>query len=437
MAGGRGTRFGPLTEDRCKPEVPFGKNRLIDFALANAINSRVVDHIMVLTQYKQQGLLKHLNQFDLNNHIWGKFVDMVPASQQLGDSWYTGTANAVYQNHKDIERDPADTVVVLSADHIYKLYIPQMLAYHYDKEAEFTVCGMVMPTAEAAGNFGVMEVDEDFHIIGFEEKPVKPKTIPSMEGMCFASMGIYIFNKKFLLRVLEEDHKHLGSKHDFGKDVIPRAIKQKARGYGYDHDTNVVPGEVKIVDGVERHVCYWRDVGKIGPYWEALMDLVAIDPQMNLYNDKWPIPTAWDMLPPAKFIFPDKEYYLSQFGGVLDDLVGHNFLPDNIVAGGCIFDSPKRFHRVVFGRSVRTLFGTEIDRSIIFDGAEIGSKTSLIHTIVEEGVSIPHGARVGFNLEEDESNGVYIDEYHNAKWNHSPIRVVTKNTHFKAHLKQQ
>ncbi|HAT68030.1 MAG: hypothetical protein A2481_02100 [Candidatus Yonathbacteria bacterium RIFOXYC2_FULL_47_9] len=427
LAGGRGTRLYVLTETRCKPEVPVGKNRFIDFALANVVNSKIIDHTMVLTQYMQQGLINHLGRFQLSAPLWGKSIDIVPAQQRLGDGeWYLGSANAVYQNHESIRRDPADTVVILAADHLYKLDIRQFLAYHHEKKAAFTVCGMVMPEHEAVGNFGVMELDADGRILGFEEKPAKPKTLPGREGMCFASMGIYIVDKEFLLQILEEDHARPGSEHDFGNDIVPRLCRKKAAIYGYDYNENFIPGEVRLVDGVLTPVHYWRDVGKIAAYWQSVMDLVEIDPLLNVYNAMWPVPTAWDMLPQAKFIFPDREKCHREFN--TGD--GCTFFPDAIMGGGCIFDSPKNFYKAVLGRSVRTAYGAEIIHSIVFDNASIGAHVQIAHTIVEEGVVVPDSVCVGFDLAEDEANGVYIDESHDPNSSHPPIRVITKNTHW-------
>ncbi len=428
LAGGRGTRLRVLTEGRCKPEVPVGKNRFIDFALANVVNSQIVNHTMILTQYMQQGLVDHLGRFQLNAPLWGKSIDVVPAQQRLGDqTWYLGSANAIHQNNESIRRDPADTVVILAADHLYKLDIRQFLAYHIEKKSNFTVCGMVMPVHEAAGNFGVMKLDVSERIIGFEEKPANPKSLPGRDGMCFASMGIYIVDKEFLLKLLEEDHFHPGSEHDFGKDIVPRLCKRNAAIYGYDFNENFVPGEVRFVDGTETPVHYWRDVGKIDAYWQAVMDLVEIDPLLNVYNTMWPVPTAWDMLPQAKVIFPDRERYIREFAVTN----GCAFLPDAIFGGGCIFDSPKNFCKAVFGRSIRTEFGVDLKQTIVFDNVHIGAYTSITHTIVEEGVMVPGGVRVGYDLAEDEANGVYVDEEHDPSAPHPPIRVITKQTHWK------
>lgn len=428
LAGGRGSRLGELTKRRCKPELPFAKNRLIDFALANIINSQVINHTMVLTQYEQQGLIAHLDAFNLNSSVWDKSVSVYPAQQRHGDdNWYGGTANAVFQNADFIAGDDADTVVILAADHIYKLDIRQMITFHQDQKSDFTVCGYSMPTREAAGNFGVMELDEEDRIVGFAEKPKVPKTIPGRGDICFASMGIYMIKKSFLLKVLETDHADTDSKHDFGQNIIPRIIAEKGAIFGYDYLDNIIPGEVQIVDGKEVPVQYWRDVGRIGPYWEALMDLVAVVPQLNLYNPAWPVPTAWDRLPPAKFITPDQSRYFAEFSSCNS---AEWYSADYITAGGCIFDSPRRLFRSVIGRSVRTQYGVVVEYSVVFDGAVLSNHASLTHTIVEEGVVVPAGVRVGYDLDEDIRNGVFIDEQHDPQALHPPIRVVTRDTHW-------
>lgn len=428
LAGGRGTRLRVLTEERCKPIIPIGKNRIIDFAVATMVNSKIIDRIIVLTQYMHQEISLHLDGFNLNSPGWGKYCNAVPAQQRPGnDSWYLGNADAVYQSSASIRRDPADIVAITAADHLYKLDLSALQRYHIEKCASFTVCGMVMPCSEAAGTFGVMELDVDGRIIGFEEKPVNPKSLPGREGMCFASMGIYMVNKDFLLNILEDDHSHSGSEHDFGKDIVPRLCRKKSAIYGYNYNDNFIPGEVRSVDGIETSVHYWRDVGKISAYWQAVMDLVGIDPLLNVYNAMWPVPTAWDMLPQAKVIFPDRVRYIHEFGGEN----GCSFLPDAIFGGGCIFDSPKNFCKAVFGRSTRTEFGVDLQQVIAFDNVHIGAYASLTHTIVEEGVSVPEKVRVGYDLAEDEANGVYIDEEHDINAPHPPIRVITKKTHWR------
>lgn len=426
LAGGRGTRLGVLTEKRCKPELPFGKNRFIDFALSNVVNSNVA-HTMILTQYMQQGLTVHIRKLNLNAPLWGKTVEVVPAQQRLGDeSWYVGNANAVYQNHEAIRDNPADTVVILAADHIYKLDIRQLHTYHQDKCAQFTVCGMSMKSEEAAGNFGVMELDANNKIIGFEEKPKTPKIIPGREGISFGSMGIYMVEKQLLLEVLSEDHDDPLSEHDFGKNIIPKLIEKQSAIFAYDYKDNMIPGEIKIVNGVDIQQHYWRDVGRIDSYWQSLMDLVAVSPILNLYNKEWPVPTMWDMLPQAKFIFPNRERYQAEFKDH-----PYPFLPDMITSGGCVFDSPRNLYKAIFGRSGRTGYGADIAKSIIFDDVIIGDRVRLIHTIVEEGVRVPDGARVGYDEAEDIANGVIIDKDHDPNADNPAIRIITKDSHFR------
>jgi glucose-1-phosphate adenylyltransferase len=415
LAGGRGNRLGPLTDYRCKPALPFGKNRLVDFALANVINSQIVNHTMILTQYMQQGLINHLSSYDLTSHAWGKSVNIVPAQQQLGDdSWYGGTANAVFQNKEMIKRDLADTVVILAADHIYKLDIRQMLAFHVESEAKFTVCGITMPLSDAAGNFGVMELDDEAKIVGFEEKPIKPKALPENPNICFASMGIYLVDKKFLFECLEEDHNDPDSEHDFGKNIIPHLIAKQAEIFGYDYNKNMIPGEIRFENGQEVQVHYWRDVGRIGPYWEAIMDLTAVVPQLNVYNKMWTVPTAWDRLSGAKFVTPDRST--------------RRDMCDTIVAGGVIVDDFRRLDRVVLSREVRTERHVELEGVVVLDGAIIGEKSILKNVIVEEGVCVPPNMQIGFDIETDRANGVIIDPYHDFSSWYAPIRVVTKSS---------
>ncbi len=415
MAGGRGKRLGPLTQYRCKPEMPFATNRLIDFALANAINSQIINHVMILTQYMQQGLITHLSTHDgLISHGWGKMVNVVPAQQQHDDdSWYNGTANAVYQNRQMIRNDPAEIVVILAADHIYKLDIQQMRTFHLEQNADFTVCGLTMTPEEAAGNFGVMELDDGAHIVGFEEKPAAPKTLPDNPERCFASMGIYMVNKKFLLDVLDEDHVQEDSEHDFGKNIIPRIIAKQGAMYGYDYNENDITGEMHG-DALVAPTRYWRDVGRIGSYWEAVMDLTEVVPMINLYNKNWPIPTGWDGLPPAKFVNPDKQ------------LMRH--LMDTLAAGGCIVDDNTSLKQVVLSRNVRIQKHVVLERVVVFDNVTIGPRVHIKNAIVEEDTHIPPDVRIGYDLDEDIRNGVFIDTEHDPKSWYPPIRVVTKDS---------
>lgn len=414
LAGGRGERLGPLTESRCKPNVPFGKNRLVDFSLANVINSQVVNHTMVLTQYMSQGLSNHLNLFNYNSHVWDKWVNTVPAQHQPDDkSWYVGTANAVYQNREMIKKDNSDIVVILAADHIYKLDIRQVLQKHYEHKSEFTVCGIVIPKQEAANNFGVMEVNAKSRIIGFEEKPAHPKSFPNQPDMCIASMGIYVVNKDFLLECLEVDHADVNSSHDFGKDILPRIIKQGKAVYSYNYNDNIIPGEKRIENGSEVTVHYWRDVGRISSYFEAVIDLTSVTPFLNTYNKLWPVPTAWDGLSGAKFVLPDK--------GATSEL------PNCIVAGDCIIDNFTRINQAVFSRSVRTEKWVDLDRVIAFDGVTIGANAKIRNTIIEEGVIVPANCRVGYDVDEDVAHGVYIDKFHDYTSHTEPIRIITKD----------
>lgn len=413
LAGGRGKRLGSLTAQRCKPELPFAKNRLVDFALANVINSGI-NHTMVLTQYMYQKLSTHIDSFNYNSQVWGKWVTIVPAMQQSDDeSWYKGTANAVYQNREMIRNDPAKTVVILAADHIYKLDIRQMQAEHEASGSQFTVCGIIMQRERAAGNFGVMELDHESRIVGFEEKPLEPKHLPGQPDKCFASMGIYFVSKDFLLQCLDEDHIDENSTHDFGNDVIPKIIAARGEIYGYNYNDNIIPGEIRLNDGGEyEQVHYWRDVGRVGPYWEAVMDLTEVKPYLNLYNPYWPVPTAWDMQPPAKIVTPS-----SRSNGVFEN---------SILSGGCIIDEHGIIKHVVFSRLVVTGKGANLEKVIVLDGAQIGAGCNIRNTIIEEGVIVPPGVRIGFDINEDRANSIDIDEYHDSNAWYDPIRIVTK-----------
>lgn len=415
LAGGRGSRLGPLTDIRCKPDVPFGKNRLVDFTLANIINSQIVNHTMVLTQFMSQGLSNHINLFNYNSTVWDKWVNIVPAQQQPDDnSWYGGTANAVYQNREMIREDNSDIVIILAADHIYKLDIRQVLQKHYEHKAQLTVCGIVMSKQEAANNFGVMEVNSKSRIVGFEEKPVHPKSFPSQPDMCIASMGIYVVNKDFLLECLDVDHADSDSSHDFGKDILPRIIRQGKAVYSYNYNDNIIPGEERKVDGNEVQMHYWRDVGRISSYFATVMDLTAVTPYLNIYNKLWPIPSVWDGLPPAKFVVPDK--------GTTGEM------PNCIIAGGCIIDNFTRMNQVVLSRSVRIEKWVDLERVIVFDRATIGSGVKIKNAIIEERVHVPSNIRVGYDVEEDKANGVYVDDIRDYPPGVEPIRIITKSS---------
>jgi len=382
MAGGEGSRLYPLTLERAKPAVPFGgKYRIVDFVLNNFINSGIFK-IKVLTQFKSDSLIKHLTTGWNLNRMLGQYVDPVPAQMRTGKDWYRGTADAVFQNINLIEDENPDYVAVFGADHIYKMDISLMLDFHRQFGAVATVAAIPKPVKEAAGQFGVIEVDPNGRMIGFEEKPEVPRPIPGQPDMALVSMGNYIFNKQFLIRELFEDATLQKSSHDFGKDVIP-AIYKTFPVYVYDFSNNRIPGETSM------QARYWEDVGTIEAYYEANMTLRDVVPKINLYNDAWPIRTAPGQSAPAKFMF----------GGQNNEKrIGTTY--DSIISGGCII-SGGTVIRSVFSRGIRVHSYAVVEDSIIYPDADIGEKAHVKRAIIGKGVRVPPGEKIGFNLEED------------------------------------
>lgn len=381
MAGGEGSRLHPLTQDRAKPAVYFGgKYRIVDFVLNNFINSGIFK-IKVLTQFKSDSLIKHLTAGWNLNRMLGHFIDPVPAQMRTGKKWYQGTADAIFQNINLIEDENPDYIAVFGADHIYKMDISQMLDYHRQFGAVATVAAIPRPIEEAS-NFGVIEVDPSGRMIGFEEKPKHPKPMPSNPKMALASMGNYIFNKKFLIRELFNDASISGSSHDFGKDLIPKMFHDYAI-YVYDFSNNKIPG-----DTPEQNL-YWEDVGTMEAYFKANMSLRDVVPEINLYNEHWPIRTAPAQSPPAKFVFDGEGQELRR-GEALD----------SIVCGGCIVSGGKVI-RSVLSRGVRVHSLAVVEDSIIFPDVEIGEKAQVRNAIIDRGIRVEPGDRIGFDLEED------------------------------------
>ena len=381
MVGGEGSRLHLFTNERAKPSVYFGgKYRIIDFVLNNFINSGIFK-IKVLTQFKSDSLIKHLTTGWNLNRMLGQYIDPVPAQMRTGGNWYMGTADAVFQNFNLIADENPDYVAVFGADHIYKMDISQMLDFHRQSGAAATVVAIPKPVEEAR-QFGIIEVDTSGRMIGFEEKPIHPKTIPGNPKMCLISMGNYIFNKRFLIRELFDDAKKSGSSHDFGKDVIPK-IYPDYPIYVYDFTNNHIPGELPSQSA------YWKDVGTLEAYFEANMTLRDVVPEINLYNEAWPIRTAPGQSPPAKFVFagepPEKRK-----GEALD----------SIVSGGCII-SGGTVIRSVLSRGVRVHSLATVEDSIIFPDVEIGEKAHIHRTIIDRGVTIKPHEKIGFDLEAD------------------------------------
>ncbi|MFQ5846259.1 MAG: glucose-1-phosphate adenylyltransferase [Candidatus Methylomirabilales bacterium] len=381
LAGGRGERIYPLTKDRAKPAVPFGgKYRIIDFVLSNFINSGVYS-IYVLTQFKAQSLMEHLREgWRFSSVLQDHFVIPVPAQMQTGADWYRGTADAIYQNLHLIQRADPGCVAVFGADHIYKMNIRQMVESHRASRAEATVAVVPVKLAEAS-SFGVLEVDPGWRVVGFEEKPPRPKPIPGEPGYALASMGNYLFQTELLVRMLEEDARQPVGSHDFGRDILPTLVKEGRQVYAYDFRRNRVPTPLK---GEEPS--YWRDVGTLDAYYEASMDLRAVDPSFNLYNQSWPIRTVGYGNPPAKFVFDEE----GRRGSALNSIVAEG----TIISGSVVRGS-------VIGPNVRIHSYCLIEDAVIMSRVEIGRGCRIRRAIIDKNVSVPLGTAIGYDLEKD------------------------------------
>ncbi|MGR9107396.1 MAG: glucose-1-phosphate adenylyltransferase [Gammaproteobacteria bacterium] len=374
LAGGRGSRLKQLTEWRAKPAVPFGgKFRIIDFALSNCVNSGI-RQIGVLTQYKADSLIRHLTKgWGFLRGEFGEYIDILPAQQRIMDSWYAGTADAVYQNLDIIRGRNPEFLLVLAGDHIYKMDYGAMLAYHVENNADLTV-GCVEVSLEAAQGFGVMSTDEQYRISEFVEKPKEPKAMPGQPDKALVSMGIYVFNKGFLFEQLVKDALTPGSSRDFGKDIIPDVVG-RYRVFAYPF--------LNIQTGVQS---YWRDVGSLDSYWAANMELIAVNPELNLYDKTWPIWTFQEQTPPAKFVFNQ------------DDRRG--MAVDSMVSGGCIISGSKVTRSLLFS-NVRVNSYSTIEDSVILPSVEIGRHCKLSRVIIDKGCKIPGNTVIGQDLELD------------------------------------
>jgi glucose-1-phosphate adenylyltransferase len=378
MAGGKGARLYPLTRDRAKPAVPFGgRYRIIDFVLSNMVNSGIRS-IYVLTQYKAQSLVEHVQRAwgTRNNH--NDFVTIVPAQMRMGETWYRGTADSVYQNLQTIEDFRPDAVLVFGADHIYKMNVRQMVDFHYRRRAFATVACLPVPLKEAS-SFGIVEVDAEGRIIGFDEKPRDAKPMPGNPNYALASMGNYIFDPDELTRQLRADSDR-ESHHDFGRDIIP-AMLGSGRVYAYDVALNRIPGAAGPSENF-----YWRDVGTVEAYFEATMDLKAVVPSLNLYNWSWPIYTASYSDPPAKLVFDEP----NRRGQALQSVLCGGC----IIAGGFVKDS-------VLGRNVFVDEGADVRDSIIFDNVYIGKGARVQRAIIDKNVRVADGDHIGHDLARD------------------------------------
>lgn len=399
LAGGTGSRLHPLTADRAKPAVPFGGNyRIIDFTLSNCLHSGL-RRVLVLSQYKSDSLQKHLRDgWSIFNPEISEYITLVPPQMRTGESWYTGTADAIRQNLYLLERSNADYVVILSGDHIYRMDYAAMLQFHRDQEAELTIACMPVQLSSAS-SFGIISVDDTHQIREFDEKPKQPKHMPNDPHRALASMGIYIFNMALLSRELQSDHGHAVSSHDFGKDIIPRLIKTHCvYAYRFGKDTGRV-----IQDK------YWRDVGTIDSYYTANMDLLELVPPMNLYQPDWVIRTYHSQNPPARMA-PGS---LGQEGQVINSLLSTG----TVVCGGTIR------HSILFTQ-VQVNENAVVEDSILFDGVHVGAGAHLTRCIVDKNVHIPPGERIGFDRAADAARFVISE---------TGITVIPKDYRFHTH----
>ncbi len=374
LAGGRGSRLKDLTKWRSKPAVPFGgKFRIIDFPLSNCINSGI-RRIGVLTQYKSHSLILHIQRgWGFLRGEFGEYVELLPAQQRIENTWYAGTADAVYQNLDILRNHNPDYVLILAGDHIYRMDYGTMIAEHVESGADMTV-GCIEVDLETAREFGVMSVDKEGRILEFEEKPAHPKPIPGQKNAALASMGIYVFNKGFLFEQLIKDADTPGSSHDFGKDIIPRVIEQyRVNAY-------------RFRDPKTGKQSYWRDVGTVDAFWSANLELIGVTPELNLYDKTWPIWTYQEQLPPAKFIFDD------------DDRRG--MAVDSMVSGGCIISGSTVRHSMLFS-NVRINSFSLVENSVLLPDVQIGRHCRINNTVIDRGCQIPEGTVIGMNREDD------------------------------------
>jgi glucose-1-phosphate adenylyltransferase len=393
LAGGKGTRLFPLTRDRAKPGVPFGgKYRIVDFPLANAMNSGY-RKIFVMVQYASRSLAHHVQRHWNAQTGRDEFVEcLFPKMRHEDEYTYAGTADAVWQNWKELAHEDPDVLVVLNGDHVFKMDIRQTVTFHNEKGADFTICATRVPVDVARGQLGVLAVDHEYRVVGFVEKPEEPVEIPGDPGFCLASMGNYVIPFGVGEQILQEDAQNAESGHDFGKDIIPSLIDTR-RVFAYPYETNLIEGEERP---------QWSDVGTIRAFFDACMDLCDPLPKTNLYNIKWPIPSgAEDNTAPAKFV------------------------PSRLVASGsCIINNAKLWFCIMH-KYVRVEDGADLDHCVVMDHSTIGHGVRMRNTIVDKHVTIPAGVVVGFDFEHDKARGFTIEQF-NGSW----ITVVPEGYEF-------
>ncbi len=388
LAGGKGTRLEPLTRDRAKPAVPFGGlYRIIDFTLSNCINSDL-RRILVLTQYKARSLDRHIAAgWHFLPRELNEYIEVLPPQQRIDEHWYQGTADAIYQNIYTIEKADPRYILILAGDHIYKMDYGDMIRSHLERGADLTVGAIPRPLGEGP-QFGAILVDEKDRITGFQEKPANPTPIPSDPEHFLASMGIYVFTTKVMYELLCQDATRTDSGHDFGKDIIPGMIPS--------HGVFVY----RFRDENRKATPYWRDVGTLDAYYQANLDLIEVDPVLNLYDRDWPIHTHHPQLPPPKFVFCDDGY---------GDHVRRGEAHESMVCQGCIL-SGGRVRRSILSPNVRVNSYAQVDSSILLDGVEVGRHSRIRRAIIDKDVKIPPHTTIGYNVEHDRQRGFQLTE---------------------------
>ena len=404
MAGGKGERLYPLTKDRAKPAVPFGGiYRILDFTLSNCINSGL-RRIHVLIQYKSISLQRHLRMgWNIFNSDLGEFIDVIPAQQRIGSDWYKGTADAIYHNIYTIEQEKPDEILILAGDHVYKMNYYRMIDFYRELEADLIV-SVLETEKERSPHLGVVAVDTKDRVLGFEEKPQEPKTIPGKPDKIYASMGIYVFSREALEQELTEDARK-NTEHDFGKNIIPQMVKKGMKVYAYNFSSQKSEGECLV----DKDANYWRDIGTIDAYYQANTDLLGTDPVFNLYDRNWPIRTYQEQFPPARTIHSGEEK--GRIGQLLDSLV----------SSGCVISGGK-VQRSILSPNVRINSFSEVYDSILMEGVDVGRYAKIKRAIIDKEVKIPQRVVIGYDLADDKKRFTVTE---------SGIVVVGKGTEIK------
>jgi glucose-1-phosphate adenylyltransferase len=388
LAGGKGTRLEPLTRDRAKPAVPFGgQYRIVDFTLSNCLNSNL-RRVLVLTQYKALSLHRHINEaWGFLSRELGEFIEVLPPQQRIDEHWYKGTADAIYQNIYSIEKEDPRYVLILAGDHIYKMDYSDMIRSHIEQQADLTIGCIPVPIRDGS-SFGIMHVDGQDRVMRFLEKPREPVPMPDDSAHCLASMGIYVFTARPMYELLCQDATRSDSDHDFGKNIIPSMIeKMRVNAYRFrDKNRKAVP--------------YWRDVGTLDAYYQANMDLIEVDPVLNLYDREWPIRTLQPQLPPPKFVFSDEGPH---------EHVRRGEANDSMVCQGCIV-SGGYVRRSILSPNVRVNSYALVENSILFEGVDVGRHCRLRRAIIDKDVKIPFHTTIGYDLEHDRRRGFQVTE---------------------------